>query len=82
MSFGPDPLVAIGDAEESPGLDAIRAWADLSSQGKSVVLVTVVGAEGSVPRGMGAAMAVRADGKRFASAGANSAPRLKHPTAS
>jgi xanthine dehydrogenase accessory factor len=60
-TFGPDPLVAIGDAEESPGLDAIRAWADLSSQGKSVVLVTVVGAEGSVPRGMGAAMAVRAD---------------------
>ena len=60
--IGPDPLVAIGDAEESPGLDAIRAWADLSSQGKSVVLVTVVGAEGSVPRGMGAAMAVRADG--------------------
>ncbi|RKZ14012.1 xanthine dehydrogenase [bacterium] len=61
-SFGPDPLVAIGDVEESPGLDAIRAWADLSSQGKGAVLVTVVGAEGSVPRGMGAAMTVRADG--------------------
>ena len=57
-----DPLVAIGDPEETPGIDAVRAYADLSSQGKSVALVTVVGAEGSVPRGMGAAMAVRADG--------------------
>jgi xanthine dehydrogenase accessory factor len=62
VRHGPDPLVAIGDPEESPGLDAIRAYADLSNQGNSVALVTVVGAEGSVPRGMGAAMAVRADG--------------------
>lgn len=61
IGFGPDPLVAIGDAQESPGLDAIRAYSELSSQGKGVVLVTVVGAEGSVPRGMGAAMAVRED---------------------
>jgi xanthine dehydrogenase accessory factor len=59
---GPDPLVAIGDVQETPGLDAIRAFAAATARGEGVALVTVVGAEGSVPRGMGAAMMVRRDG--------------------
>ncbi len=43
-------------------MEAIRAFASATTQGAGVALVTVVGAEGSVPRGMGAAMMVREDG--------------------
>jgi xanthine dehydrogenase accessory factor len=56
-----DPLVAIADPEESPGLEAIQAFGAATARGEVCALVTVVGAEGSVPRGMGAAMMVRPD---------------------
>ncbi len=61
-SPGPTPLVAIGRAEESCDFPAIAAFARLASEGEPAALVMVVGAEGSAPRGMGAAMAVRSDG--------------------
>ncbi len=58
----PDPLVEIGEPVESLEIDAYREFVDLAEEGRPVALVTVVGTEGSAPRGMGAAMAVRADG--------------------
>lgn len=57
-----DPLVAIGDAHEMAGLEAHAEFLRLSEAGEAAALVTVIGAAGSAPRGMGAAMAVRADG--------------------
>ncbi len=58
----PDPLVGIGSAEESFALEAYEEFASLCAAGVPIALVTVVGCQGSTPRGMGAAMAVKADG--------------------
>jgi len=58
----PDPLVQIGEPVERLELDAYREFARLAEEGRPVALVTVVGTQGSAPRGMGAAMAVREDG--------------------
>ncbi len=58
----PGPLVEIGDPVERIELDAYREFVNLAGEGRPVALVTVVGTEGSAPRGMGAAMAVREDG--------------------
>jgi len=57
-----DPLVAAGEPRESLELEAYAEFARLAADGQPVALVTVVGTAGSAPRGMGAAMAVRADG--------------------
>jgi xanthine dehydrogenase accessory factor len=43
-------------------VDAIGEFARLAREGEPVALVTVVGAEGSTPRGMGGCMTVRRDG--------------------
>ena len=59
---GPDPLVEIGEPTERLELDAYAEFVRLAGAGLPVALVTVVGTDGSAPRGMGAAMAVRADG--------------------
>lgn len=56
-----DDLVGIADAHETPGIDAIRLFGEWTARGETCALVTVVAAEGSVPRGMGAAMVVRLD---------------------
>jgi xanthine dehydrogenase accessory factor len=43
-------------------MEAIGEFARLARDGRPVALVTIVGAEGSTPRGMGGSMAVRGDG--------------------
>jgi xanthine dehydrogenase accessory factor len=58
----PDPLVETGEPVERLELDAYREFVGLAEEGRPVALVTVVGTDGSAPRGMGAAMAVREDG--------------------
>lgn len=58
----PDPLVEVGEPVERLEMDAYREFVRLAEAGQPVALVTVVGTEGSAPRGMGAAMAVRSDG--------------------
>jgi len=58
----PGPLVEIGEPVERLELDAYREFVELAGEGRPIALVTVVGTEGSAPRGMGAAMAVREDG--------------------
>ena len=58
----PDPLVELGEPVERLEMDAYREFVRLAEAGQPVALVTVVGTDGSAPRGMGAAMAVREDG--------------------
>ncbi|MDQ7007363.1 MAG: XdhC/CoxI family protein [Acidobacteriota bacterium] len=57
-----DPLVAAGDRRESLDLAPYEEFLRLAREGLPGALVTVIGAEGSAPRGMGAAMTVRGDG--------------------
>jgi xanthine dehydrogenase accessory factor len=57
-----EPLVAVGEPRESVEIEAYAEFARLAAEGQPTALVTVVGTEGSAPRGMGAAMTVRADG--------------------
>jgi xanthine dehydrogenase accessory factor len=54
--------VAKGERIERLEIDAYREFVRLAEEGEPAVLVTVVETDGSAPRGMGAAMAVRADG--------------------
>jgi xanthine dehydrogenase accessory factor len=68
----PDPLVAIGDGRETVDMEAYEEFVRLASEGKPVALVTVVETGGSVPRGMGAVMAVRADGSTVGTVGGGS----------
>lgn len=58
----PDPAVEIGDGRETASAGAHLAFAELAREGRPAALVTVVGASGSTPRGLGATMAVRPDG--------------------
>lgn len=57
-----DPTVEIGAAGESFEVEAYREFLETTSSGGRSALVTVVSAGGSVPRGIGAVMAVRPDG--------------------
>lgn len=67
-----DPLRRISDGREQVELDAYREFVRLADAGRPVALVTVVDAEGSAPRGMGGAMAVRADGSIVGTVGGGS----------
>lgn len=62
MSETVEPRVTEGHPEESLDLAAYEAFVRLADEGTPVALVTVVDATKSVPRGMGAAMAVTEDG--------------------
>ena len=55
-------VVAKGDGRETADAAAMEAVLACRRRGEAVALVTVIGATGSVPRGMGATMAVRKDG--------------------
>lgn len=68
----PDPIVAIGRDDEGFDLRAYREFVRLADAGSGVALVTVIGEKGSSPRGMGAAMAVRADGASVGTIGGGS----------
>lgn len=57
-----NPLVAVGEGREWLDAEAYGEFARLVARGEPVALVSIIGTEGSAPRGMGAAMAVRADG--------------------
>ena len=70
-----DPVRAVGDGRESVELAAHVEFARLASAGEGVALVSVVGAAGSAPRGMGAAMAVREDGSVVGTVGGG---KLEH----
>ena len=55
-------VVAMGDGRETADAAALAAVMACRERGEAVALVTVIGATGSAPRGMGATMAVRKDG--------------------
>ena len=67
-----DPVVAIGDRRESLDLAPYEEFLRLAREGLPGALVTVIGAEGSAPRGMGAAMVVRGDGSIVGTVGGGS----------
>jgi xanthine dehydrogenase accessory factor len=67
--------VAEGHPEESLDLDVYETFVRLAGEGKPVALVTVVDATKSVPRGMGAAMAVTADGPAAGTVGGGDTER-------
>ena len=55
-------VVAMGDGRETADAAALAAVMACRERGEAVALVTVIGATGSAPRGMGATMAVHKDG--------------------
>jgi xanthine dehydrogenase accessory factor len=70
--MGSDPLAAIGDGREILQLEAYAEFVRLCEKGQPAALVTVLQTGGSVPRGMGAAMTVRADGSTVGTIGGGS----------
>ena len=55
-------VVAMGDGRETADASALAAVMACRERGEAIALVTVIGATGSAPRGMGATMADRKDG--------------------
>ena len=55
-------VAAKGDGRETADVSAMETVLACRKRGEAVALVTVIGATGSAPRGMGATMAVRKDG--------------------
>ena len=62
-------VVAMGDGRETADASALAAVMACRERGEAVALVTVIGATGSAPRGMGATMAVRKDGSIIGTVG-------------
>ena len=62
-------VVAMGDGRETADASALEAVMACRERGEAVALVTVIGATGSAPRGMGATMAVRKDGSIIGTVG-------------